>query len=429
MLIKFISAAKSILILVLAVVAVYQVSELWLVTITNRNFFLYIQARFPAAVPDGQSAWVMPRRVITGSGDGRYAIRYSRISGSYEWEYARFAFSRILADGEHVDISGYPYNDISYRLSPHITFEYSFPINITTFANAMGLRRSRASAGTSFTSFCSVTLLPPVSRYCDSITAIFRNGDTEWRFALNLGTRRNQTADFLFDVPPIESNDLYFARVYGGFTPIVPEGFTYNVVQTHNPFQNVFGLLHLSTIRPRIEHFFDNPATIIPGPSRDVYTFSNINVRVRYLQFDVLEYTSFRPIGRTAPANLVSDFSAALAFINNDPYVINEIFLAGYEIRGSDHVFQFGYVINNFPLVLTSNWFTEPGCREPLRSPIEVTVSHGRIVRYRRIAQNFIVSDVREVFVPGVCIESPAVIGFAIANKPALSLEIFERGQ
>ena len=418
---KTISVSKSICILILAVAAVYQVSELWLVSLTNRNFFLYINARFPAAVPDGQNAWILPRRIISGDGSGRYTIRYSGIEDSPEWIFARFTLSRILAGGEHAGMFGY--TSLHYKTSPHLTFEYSFPMHIETFANALGERRSRASAGTSLVVFTSVTLILPEDENSEWITAIFINETDEWHFNLNIGTSRNPSVDFLYEIPYISDDMLYFTRGSYGFYFVLPAYFSYNVINTHNPFQNAYGLLHLSTIRSRIEHFFDNPATIIPGPSREIYTFSNINVMVRYFQYDVLEYTSFRPIGRLAPANLVSDFSAALAFVQNDPYVINEIYLAGYEAIGGEHVFRFGHVINNFPMVMINSWPTEPGCRDPLTAPIEVTVSHGRVIRYRRIALNFNVSDDFSVFTP--VSDFPISIGFPIINASVLHLKEF----
>ena len=391
---KHLSLVKSILILMLALIALYQVSELWLVALTNRNFFLYIEARFPAAVPDGQSAWILPYRLFFGTGCGRYRVRYSGIENSHEWVFGSFAVSQILSGGVYAgEVSHHGLMDISGG-RPLLVYEYSFPMHGETFARALGGRRGGFPSGSPVTTFTSVTLLPPAGGMDEPlICAFFWNGSVFSHFTLSLDTRRFDLYDFLFEAVEIEEGELYFTRSETGFSPVLPEGFAFAAVYVENPFHNAFGLLHLSTIRPRIEHFFDNPATILPGPSRDVYTFSNINVMVRYLLFDVLEYTSFRPIGRTAPANLVSDFSAALAFVQSDPYVINEIYLVGYEVRGGNHVFSFGYVLDNFPIVLDVARLTMPDCREPLASPIEVTVSHGRVVRYRRLAQTFHTSD------------------------------------
>jgi hypothetical protein len=87
---------------------------------------------------------------------------------------------------------------------------------------------------------------------------------------------------------------------------------------------------------------------------------------------------------------LLTDFSAALAFVKDDPLMNNEIFLRNYEERdGREHVFWFGFVIENWPLILTQEWFTGENCTSPLLAPIEVTVENGRVIRYRRIAYSF----------------------------------------
>lgn len=377
---RALAASKSLLILCLAVFAVYQVTELWLVSLTNRNFFLYVGARFPAAAPDGQGAWVLPMRIASGDGSGMYSVRYSMLQESAEWEFALFALGRLFAGGELARGGGPGYMD-----GPHLVFDYSRPVDAGILASVAGQPRSRLPADIGF--FDSFTIAIPGGS--GAVEAIFRLGGEERRLSLEVGTRRNPPEDFEFGIQPVSADGLHFVRDGGGFFPVVPEGFEYYAVYPRNPFTNAFGLLHLSTIRPRIEHFFDNPATIIPGLSREVYTFSNINVMVRYLQNDVLEYTSFRPIGRRARADLLSDFAAALAFAQGDPYVTNELWLMGYDARGSEHVFMFGYVAGDFPMLMRRGWPTEPSCAEPLAAPVEVTVMHGRVVRYRRLAHSF----------------------------------------
>ncbi|MCL1877392.1 MAG: hypothetical protein FWF80_00895, partial [Defluviitaleaceae bacterium] len=79
---KFFTTMKSFIIIGLAALAVYQVSRLWLVELMDGNFFFYLQARFPQAVPDGQSSFTRPYRIVSGGGSERlFGIRYSGIGG------------------------------------------------------------------------------------------------------------------------------------------------------------------------------------------------------------------------------------------------------------------------------------------------------------------------------------------------------------
>ena len=154
-----------------------------------------------------------------------------------------------------------------------------------------------------------------------------------------------------------------------------------------NPYRNDIGDLHLNFIRTRVGSFFDNPATVNPSIGGDaVFTYSTLNTVVRFFPWNVLEYSSFRPIGIGNASGFVENFSVALAFIQRDSYVINEIYLAGYEQQGRQHVFWFNYIVGGFPLIMPEYWH---GQADPITAPIEVVVDYGHVVRYRRIAYQF----------------------------------------
>ena len=99
------------------------------------------------------------------------------------------------------------------------------------------------------------------------------------------------------------------------------------------------------------------------------------------------------------------------------------MYLSGYEARGGEHIFRFGYVINNFPMIMKRSWHTEPECRDPLLAPIEVTVSHGRIIRYRRVAFSFGVSSQYVNFETEE--DMPQRLGFPVSDGSLIYLEGF----
>ena len=416
-----IAIGKSICIIALAVLAIYQVSQLWFVNLTNRNFFLYLEARFPPAVPDGQRAWAQPYRIIYGAGNSVFNIRYSRIANSYAWAYGENALDAILRNGSFVGSSAIDNARLQSR--PVLIYEYAFPMNAETFAMALGRRNGAALTSQGITSFYSIAIQPPTAT--DSLLRVFfMDATSAWEFTLTPGTRRHPVEDFEFPMPHISTTEKHFVAVGNSFAPRAPDGFLYWPLEARNPHLTVYGGLHMSSIRPQIEVFFNNPATInqFVGVD-DIYTFTSHNAMVRYLPHDVLEYTSHRTIGRAASDNLLSDFSAALAFIYDDQNVINETFLMGYDDSGREHVFWFGYVSDNFPLFLTEAWSTGPNCREPLVAPIEVVVDHGRVIRYRRLAFNFRQGSM-SWFNPEV-LDEPFILGFPISREGVIELEIF----
>lgn len=386
---KTLATIKSLIILALAALAVYQVSRLWLVELMDGNFFFYLQARFPQAVPDGQSAFARPYRIVSGDGT-RFEIRYSGIGGSEEWIYGENAIRAVLRGGSPLRPPDMPNRPIRPG-QPVLIYEYTFDMCAETFARALGLRNADLLTNEGIEAFRAIAISPPdVHTTLQVLNLWVLCQNQVWRqFTLpHAGAHE-------FEIPPVNTGGLHFVHTTDGFVPqIPPGGFIYNRIATENPFRDPQGLFRNSHIRRQVEPFFDNPAAIIPDMPMGIYTFTTRNTLVRYLENAVLEYTSFRTIARAAPESFMADFSAALAFIASDPHISSqEVFLRNYETRGRGHIFFFDYVIDNRPLVLTDEWPTGENCTDPLRAPIEVTVNYGRVSRYRRLAYTFSVAE------------------------------------
>ena len=177
---------------------------------------------------------------------------------------------------------------------------------------------------------------------------------------------------------------------------------TINYISVLNPYLNEIGQFNLSFIRNRVEGFFANPVTINHRVGVDgIFTYSSLNTMVRFLPWNVIEYSSFRPIRRgRASSGFNDDLSAAVHFISHDSFVINEFFLADYESRGGQHIFFFNFIVAGLPLNMPDIW---PGLYESI-SAIKVVVDHGHVVSYRRIAYQFLVQD-SYYFFDGLCHE------------------------
>ncbi|MCL1884866.1 MAG: hypothetical protein FWF81_14065 [Defluviitaleaceae bacterium] len=424
---KAIPTIKSIVILALAALAIFQVSRLWLVNITNRNFFLYLQARFPPAAPDGQSAFAQPFRIFTSAGDGLFEVRYSGIFDSDEWAFGEQALRAVLQNGVH-ESQSLTLSEVFSR--PVFVYEYAFEMCVETFSRALGQRNGSFLADAGITEFTRVAV-QPIFEDESALHVFFINEDDVWGISLQAGARRNPAENFTAIIEPVNPENLHFTVGAEGFIPQIPiGGFEYNIVSAENPFRDPHGILRRTHIQSLIEPFFDNPVTIFPGGADNIFTFSNRNTMVRYLlETTVLEYTSYRTVGRTAAENFMADFSAALDFVRNDPLVVNEIFLRNHEPRMGANIFWFDYVIDNKPLVLTGEWLTSEHCMEPLLAPIEVIADHGRVVRYRRLGYTFS-SDEEATFVK----EPPLVdgffsLGFPISDNAEINLSALLEGR
>jgi len=238
--------------------------------------------------------------------------------------------------------------------------------------------------------FSSVVIWPSFEG--QGTRVFFMDDGQTWEFAID--------GVWEFYIPPVSTASLHFVSAALEGYEFLPPGsfvarsvninFPYFPVIVTNPYLPRAGI-GWHEIRGHITHFFDNPATINQRVAGDgVWTFSNIHTVVRYFETDVLEYANFRPRRQNVTSSFLDDFSAAWAFIDSDPHVIpeNEVFLTGFEARGQGYVFWFGYIVDNFPILIADDWaVSSPD--DILPAPIEVTVEEGRVVRYRRLAHNF----------------------------------------
>ena len=377
---QYIPIVKSLIIIGLAALSVFLTARLWLVHIPNHNFVPYVRARFASTVPDEASDLVRPFRIVQGSGDGYFSVLYRDIQSSDQWYYGEQIIADVLQNGNFI---GQTETDMMRILdAPIIIYQYAFNMRATVFAEAFGPRMSAVLVGSGIPQFDAVAI--HVSDEGDNTLNIFFIGETyTWEFAL-------LNSVFELDIPSASENVHHLVFVDYRFVSRLTRHFTHSPVSFTNPYRDHAGQLNLSHIRGQISHFFANPATINQGVSAGgVYTFSNLSTVVRYMPWDVIEYTSFRTISRSSPTSFVTDFSAAFAFVSSDPNIRNDFFLAGYEDLGRERVFWFGYTVGNFPIRLTEYWHTGPECANPLIHPIEVTVDNGRVIRYRKIVYNF----------------------------------------
>jgi len=413
------STIKTAAILAMAALSIFLAVQLWLVHIPNRSFFPYMQARFMAAPPPDEVAeFVRPFRIITGTGNGFFNISYSGVETARFWEAGLETLNAIMHMGRFSSQTeiGFSYID-SY---PVIIFDYAFPMDATIYGQFFGPRAGTFLTAVGLQNFRKVIIRPEI----DDFSVTFVCDKYSWEFVMpNLMPAVLQE----LDIPEPDHRRFVFNTATGGFYPRFDISFVYHPIIVTNPYQNSAGLLHLSFIGGRVEHFFNNPATINQGLSGGVYTFGNVNTVVRYLPLDVIEYTSFRTIGR-APTSFVADFSAAHSFVIADPNMRNEFFLARYERRGRENVFWFDYVVGNFPLILVDSWYTDDGCTDPLRHPIEVVVDQGRVVRYRKIAYNFSVDSSTNVWLalPAEAVRAGFPIRSNLSTAQHLTLQCLE---
>jgi len=386
------------MILIFAALAIYLTGQLWFVNLSNHNFFLHITDRFSTPTQEGYREFVRPMRVVYGDGMGRFSIRYSGIFDPEPQDYFDTVLAQLFNGGTFVAEHEI---DFAHLLSqPVLMYTYAFEMPGDIFPLGFGQRTGAFLTNHGVDGFESVVIWLPHGNATD-IRVFFVGDKRTWEFRTDLVPGEG------FPVTPVSTAVMYHVSAdLDGLTGLRPGtllpriggehgGINLAPVIVSNPYRPHHAV-SMDFVRNQVAPFFDNPATIDPRIAQDgVWTFSNVHTTVRYFASEVLEYSSFRP-RRHVPSSTMGDFTAALAFIDDDEFVRNDFFLQGLEPHGDGYVFRFGYIVGNFPLILPEGWIVS-SADDILRSPIEVTVSQGRVVHYRRLAHNFVVDEMNAI--------------------------------
>ena len=382
------SRAKAVIILLLAALTIYQTGVLWFVNITNRNFLLnYFPFMQQAIIPEGLERLVTPWRIITVHGDGRFSVQYNGLVQSNFERYSDIVLSHLLQRGRFISVGQLDYETL--LAEPAYIYEYAFPMEAEWFTLGFGQRGGLLTAQ-GMAPFRQVIIRPPA--YGDINAHVFFLCENGYAYEFTVAPLGEGDGRDTFDhaVSPEASGAYYiFVDLPGGGGFIRHGEFAFYGVRVTNPYADIHGGLSLNFVQGQVAGFFSNPAVIRPIPGEDVWVYRDVNTVVRYYGTNVLEYISYRAIDRSGISSFVNDYAAAIHFLERDHLVINEAYLADFREEYGQRIFYFNYVIGDIPLIMPQNW---PRGSQ-LSHPVIITVDHGIVVRYRKLAYNFHIDE------------------------------------
>jgi len=420
-----VSQIKSVLIILLAALTVYQTGVLWFVNLTNQSFlFNMLPFLNQELISEGANRLVEPRRIILAHPDGLFSVQYNDMDGARE--YGDKVISHLFQGGTFVNSWPFDYDlDVfleyhRHAPNPIYIYEYAFPMEAEWFTQGFGQRGNFLTSRIE-SAFRRVIIVPP--RYGEPNANVFFL--CEEGYIHEFIIKPPNPEDFDTDVP---GDFLGFYYIWAGSQFIRQGEFFFNGIQVTNPYADPHGGFTLHFVQDQVSHFFSNPASIRQLSDRNVWIYRDASAVVRYYDANVLEFINYRAIDRNAPTSFVNDFAAAIQFIDRDPRVINDIYLADFREDGSRNIFYFNYVINNTPLVMPNNWPWDGY----LTHPVMVVVDHGTVVNYRKLALNFIINE--DVWgIANADFDSPgfldASLGFRIGSRDIEVLHWFVDGR
>lgn len=341
---------KNFIIVVLVLSAVIQTNILWLENISYHNFFYRVK---------GPEKKIMHHiaenfRMITRKGK-KFSITYK--PDEQEKKVTDLAIINILDEGKMSEQTKFNFEDGLCK--PIFIYDYNFCLSGENFARCYNKKANNISQINAF-------------------DKIFFYEDGTISFVDTLKKKLYKyKGKFVFYPEISERYNFIFNKKF-----IPAEIISIPDIKINNPYAKN-GDIFMNGIAKKLDMFFDNSATKNIENLNNIFTFSNESVLVKYFPSNVLEYTNYKNSNETS--DIISDYAAAINFINDDVFVTNNYILKRYEENGNEHKFYFDYIINNLPIEIENDFAKKTG----LDNCISISVKNNLVSKYKKIAFNF----------------------------------------
>ena len=376
---------KNTIIVVLLALSVFLASQLWFENLPSITLFKLNQAE----VVELQN-FVLPQRLITNFGGNNFKIQYNDLTSSSQIFECDTALEYVLKKGRFVKNAEIDYENLLKKRS--YIYEYPFPMPSKVFTEAFGDSGGFLTSRVTF--FDSILIIPDTES--DKLNVLFVDESAGLFYeyeAAEANMANSIHLSIIVREADKDSDEIHYVSsklskfnmfIDNTYIPIRDnQDLIYTSILAVNPYVEREKLLN--AIEKNVDVFFDNPSLKQSGLSTNgVFTYSDEDRVVKYYPSDVLEYINYESQDPKS-SDLIQDYAAAFGFIMKDEAVLNDFFLAGYDIDGVQTTFYFDPAINNLPIMLT------PAMKNLINMEhfIEVTVQKGNVVRYKKLVHYF----------------------------------------
>lgn len=385
---------KNFIITFFVILAIYQTSELWFEGFSNHNFF-YSFFNNSQNSSDDSLLYSLDSIIVNSGGDRLICIKNDIYKNDSKATFDN-AVKLTMEEGSLTSQSVFDWNTILSGRS--VIYQYSCGIMKGDIAKMFGFDEGLLA---SLSSDVDTVVIIPYTTTPEKITVGF--GNMAKQNACFYTLEKNQYTYNLYDAigSVSASGDIYYtSSVKNGLdlfngNKFLPQWNSYELqyhpIKIINPFiEN--GEVEQIKIERAADVFFDNPVSKWSSFSGGVYTYSDESSVVKYYDSGVMEYYNYST-DKGKPANdFYTGYLSAVSLLKKDFNIQNEYYLSGYSLDSEKTVFYFDYKINNFSVELGAEVKKNTG----MKSVIEVTVSGGRVSRYRRFARNFVSDNLRK---------------------------------
>ncbi len=389
---------KNFIITFFVILAIYQTSGLWFEGFSNHNFF-YSFFNSQKSSDDDALLYFLDNIVVNQGSDKLICLK----NGIYENDYKMVfdnAVKMIPENGSLLQNNSFNWNNILSVRS--VIYQYNCGIDSKSIADMFGFDEG---------------LLPAFSEKIDTIVITSYTTTIPENITVGFGSRVSGNAFFyslekdpyiytVYDtIGSIDSDDdiYYTSSVKNGLdffkgNLFIPQWSGNSLesysVKTENPFiEN--GQFEQIKLERAVDVFFDNPVSKWTSFDNGVFTYSDENTVVKYYQNGIMEYYNYSSEKSNYSSSFYSQYVSAVSLLKKDFNISNEYCLSGFSSDSEKTVFYFDYKLNNFSVYLGDDIKKSLD----MNSSIEVTVSGGRVSKYRRLAKKFVIDNSGDVSV------------------------------
>ncbi|MDR3090810.1 MAG: hypothetical protein LBU36_01240 [Clostridiales bacterium] len=381
---------KNAAVFLLILTALCQAANLWTDASADYNpFYLARSLFFEREEYLGEkAALAVPSRIISKNSGGVYRVKYNNLGANVGKYNCDAVLDEFFLSGKFEGIKEIDPDDAPSC----VIYDYSVKIPSEAFAecflqNASSFKAKANKLASRSEGFRRVVFIPcPEGDPSNIATVCFDDGSSAAVFTVKIKPSVNSSL-WLY-IKDGSVSDLTYFRQGGLFIPIfLRDGFVYHPLYGSNPYISPDGVLTLKSAQRTLSPLFGNASITQAEPDDAGYRYSSdANSVVKYnAAANVVEYSDYSAAAKNAANTLPLNYAAAAAFLNADPALKTDRYLAGYDFDGSRYSFYFNYAVNDLPVFIPDSMKQDLG----MSYMLEITVTRQKVVKYKKIALNF----------------------------------------
>lgn len=391
----YLNRIKNLIITFFVILAVYQTAGLWFEDFSGYGFFYSFF--LDGADSSQKEVKYNLESIIINKGNNEFVKKSNDIYDSIYKTAFDNAITAALKKGSFKSQGNVAWESV--LSSKCVIYNFGYTLESKELKTMYNAKKSIYSKIGSF----NTVIITPDMNVPESMRVSFINTDENTAYTVVL--EENDTIEEAYSAMTLlaaEENDIYYiSSVQNGFelfknNVFIPKwneaAAAYPFVAVSNPFEKDGGVL-LMNLEKDIDLFFENPAVKWTSTVNDIYTYSDENTVVKYYTTGVLEYSSYKSAGGSKP-DFSKDYLTALSFLNKDVNIGNEYYLSECKQDNEKIVFCFDYKINEHSIKLSEDIKKETG----MNNMIELTVSGGKVIRYKRLVYEFNLAGANEEY-------------------------------